>query len=692
MQAQVTLVRDYLPVPSRGLEFWDREKIEEIRYAALKAVEKRALSPPMRRGRILDRLAIRDVRVDEVNDLARKLGPEGIDRLDVDVGLEFGSVRLRVPIYLGDMSFGALAGYPNIALAAAADIAGAVVGVGEGGLHPEVAKHRNIVVQWASGRFGVDIDMLRKGVAVNIKIGQGAKPGIGGHLPGTKVVGIIAKLRKLPEGVEALSPAPHHDIYSIEDLAQRVRMLMEATGKPVLVKVAATHQVGYVAVGVARSNAMGVIIDGAGAGTGATPQIVRDHVGIPIDYAVPVADRLLRDNSVRDGFLVIGGGMISSGQDVFKLVLLGANMAMMSTAVLVAMGCIMCHQCNRGVCPAALTSKVTAPRRIDVDVAVKRVVNFLKAIERTLKLLTYVLGEDKLQKLVGRRELLEAYSIDERVANVVGVDVAEYGPIAWYGDPPSNTPVTPEVYVQGKTPVVGMGGIVPGYTTPAERPLDLLRIEAAQVTRPPVDPYREEVSLRIKLHDGTVYESPIVAPCYDKALEDAAEALGYARECELLERPDAIAVPPGTKPSENHVFLVIVDEGLRGARRRPWLEEWIVILDEEYWRSGIRDEVTLVAAGDLRNGADVYKLVALGADLVVVRRPFKYLSQKLRDKPYAERFEAYLNTLIELTWELKLLMGAGGVTSVESLNGNRWLLRSLDGHVAQSLGVKVAGE
>ncbi|BEP16935.1 FMN-binding glutamate synthase family protein [Pyrofollis japonicus] len=685
------IVNEYRPLIGDRHGFWTREKILEIRYAATEALEKAVVKPLRRRGRILDRLAIRDIRPDEVNDLAKKLGPTGLDRLDVDAGLMFAGTRLRLPVYLGDMSFGALAGRPNIALARAADEAGAVIGVGEGGLHPEVAKYKNIVIQWASGRFGVDRYMIRKGIAVNIKIGQGAKPGIGGHLPATKVVDEIAKLRRLPPGTEALSPAPHHDIYSIEDLAQRVKMLKELTGRPVLVKTAAGHQVGFVAVGIARSTALGAIIDGAGAGTGAAPRIVRDHIGIPVDYAIPVADKLLRANGLRDGFLLIGGGMIYSGEDIAKLIFLGANMANIGTAALIAMGCIMCHLCNTGKCPTALTSSLTHPLKLDVDWATHRAVNWLKAIERSLKLITYVLGEDSLQKLVGRKDLLEAYNIDEEVADTIGVEAAEPGQVAWYADG-TIYDVPREVYEKAKTPVVGMGGIVPGYTSPAERPLDLLRIEAAQVTRPSIDPYREEISLETRLFDGTTYEAPIVVPCSDEALVEAATALGLPLECDLMEHPEAIALPPGVYPPIG-ARIVIVDEKLRGGngRSKPWLEEWVVRLDDEYWRNGIRDSVTIVASGQLRHGADVYKLIALGADMVLPIKLFKSLASKLRDKPLEKRREAYENTLIELMWEIKLLMGAGGVTSYESLHGNRWLLRSLDGLVSRLLGVSLAG-
>ncbi len=693
MPAAVRLVRRYIP-PVGGLkrpEFWDARRIARIRAAATIGLEKPVLTPVARRGRLLDRLEVVGLRPREVEALAEKLGPEGIDRLDVDVGTDFASVRLRVPVYLGDMSYGALSGHPNIALARAADIAGAVVGVGEGGLHPEVAKSRNIVIQWASGRFGVDRYMLRAGLAVNIKIGQGAKPGIGGHLPAEKVTGEIARLRKLPPGSEALSPAPHHDIYSIEDLAQRVRMLREFTGKPVLVKTAATNQVGFVALGTARASAKGIIVDGAGAGTGATPRIVRDHVGIPIDYAVPRVHDLLVSNGVREGFKLIAGGMVSASEDILKLVLLGADMAMMGTAALIAMGCIMCHICNTGRCPTALTNSLRQPVRLDIGWAVERLTTWLRAVERGLKLLVYMLGEDSLAKLRGRRSLLRAYNVDEEVASLLGVDLAEPGQVAWYGDP-MEEPVPREVYEKAKTPVVGMGGVVPGYTTPAERPLDLLRIEAAQVTRPPVDPYREEIDISLRLPDGTVYEAPIAVPCIDPALVEAAEGLGYPTECELLQRPYAAAVPPGSEPPPG-TTVVIVDEELRGlgGRGKPWLEEWVVRLDDRYWSDGIRGSVAIVAAGDLRNAADVYKLLALGADVVSVRRAFRWLSARLRKLSHEERREAYENALIELGWELRLLMGAGGLTSYQSLQGNRWLLRSLDGRVAACLRVELAG-
>jgi glutamate synthase domain-containing protein 2 len=684
------IINRYFPPVGDSLGFWARQKIEEIRYAVTNGVEKTLLSVS-RRGRILDRLCLRDLREEEIMQFVKELGVNGIDKLDVDVGINFASKYLSLPIYIGDMSFGALAKLPNIVLAEVADKANVVVGVGEGGLHPDVGKHKNIVVQWASGRFGIDRNMLKKGLAINIKIGQGAKPGIGGHLPGEKVVDEIAKVRKIPPGTEALSPAPHHDIYSIEDLAQRVRMLHELTGKPILVKSAASNQIGFIVVGIARSGALGAIVDGAGAGTGAAPRIIRDHVGLPIDFAIPVADKLLRENGVRDGFILIGGGMISSGSDIFKLLLLGANMANVATAALIAMGCIMCHQCNTGNCPAALTSSLTMPRMIDVKWAIGNVLKWLKAVERTLKVLTYLLGESSLQKLVGRRDLLELYNADDKVCEVIGVECAEPGAIVWYKDYDEFFDIPREIIEFGKTPVVGMGGIVPGYTTPAERPIDLLRIEAAQVTRPPVDPYREEIDLRITTSSGNVYEAPIAVPCIDEALTEAASALGIPTECDLANSPSAEVVPPGMYPSKN-ATTIIIDETLRPhPMQRPFLEEWVVKLDELFWKSMLRGNVTIVASGLLRHGADIYKMIALGADIVVPKFLFHSLYRKVQREPRIRRIDIYENILVELMWELRLLMGAGGVTSIKSLNGNRWLLRSLDGFISEILGVDMAG-
>ncbi len=338
--------------------------------------------------------------------------------------MAYGAIDMSAPLYLGDMSFGALSGVPNIALARSADLTGIVTGTGEGGLHPEVRKCRRITVQWASARFGVDIDVLNTGLGIVIKIGQGAKPGIGGHLPGVKVSRPISETRRIPVGVEAISPAPHHDIYSIEDLGQRIAALKEATGKPVFVKVGVTNYIPYIATGIARMDADGIIMDGQGAGTGATPMVVRDNVGLPIEVAVASVHDALRREGLREGFTIIAAGRVSSAEDTAKLLALGADVVSIGTAPLIAMGCIMVHKCHLGFCPAVLTNRIDEhPSKVlSLEIATQWVVNMLRGWVEELKLILSAVGVSSVRELVGRRDLLVARKIMEDEARLMGVD------------------------------------------------------------------------------------------------------------------------------------------------------------------------------------------------------------------------------------------------------------------------------
>lgn len=416
------LITKYLPIPKReSKEFWTESRIQHIRYLAStgkpKMVWDRCKSET---SRILDRVFFWK----ELEDAGVEEGDYEVpDGISVSTRICYGSIELAHPLYLGDMSFGALSGVPNIAIARAADLTGTLAGIGEGGLHPEVGKCSRIAVQWASARFGLDLDVLRKGMAVVIKIGQGAKPGIGGHLPGVKVVEIISQTRRIPVGVDAISPAPHHDIYSIEDLEQRILALKEATGRPVLVKVAATNYIPYIASGVARMGADGIIIDGQGAGTGAAPSVVRDNVGIPIELAVAAADEMLRREGLRDGFTIIAAGRVSSAEDAAKLTALGADVASIGTAALIAMGCIMIHKCHLGFCPAVITNKITDnPKKVlSLDTATRWVVNLIEGWSAELKLILERLGLKSVEELRGRRDLLVGTGLSDSTLRVLGV-------------------------------------------------------------------------------------------------------------------------------------------------------------------------------------------------------------------------------------------------------------------------------
>jgi glutamate synthase domain-containing protein 2 len=413
------VVADYVRVPRQTEpEFWNVERIEHIRHLARFGkplwVWDRAKQTS---NRILDRIRFRAELEDPGPD------PSSNPSADTSTSMAYDRIEMTTPLYLGDMSFGALSGIPNIALARTADITGIVTGTGEGGLHPEVRKCRRITVQWASARFGVDIDVLNTGLGIVIKIGQGAKPGIGGHLPGVKVTKPISETRRIPVGLDAISPAPHHDIYSIEDLGQRIAALKEATGKPVFVKVGVTNYIAYIAAGVARMGADGIIMDGQGAGTGAAPAVVRDNIGLPIEIAVPVVDQALRREGLRDGFTVVAAGRVSSAEDTAKLIALGADVVSLGTAALIAMGCVMVHKCHLGFCPTLLTNKIEEnPAKIlSLETATRWAVNMVYGWTEELKNILDAVGVSSVRELVSRRDLLLGLNVGEDELRLMGV-------------------------------------------------------------------------------------------------------------------------------------------------------------------------------------------------------------------------------------------------------------------------------
>jgi glutamate synthase domain-containing protein 2 len=405
------VLTDYVRVPRQTEpEFWNVERIEHIRHLARFGKPLWVWDRAKQTGnRILDRIRFRAELEDPGPD------PSPNPSADTSTSMAYDRIEMTTPLYLGDMSFGALSGIPNIALARTADITGIVTGTGEGGLHPEVRKCRRITVQWASARFGVDIDVLNTGLGIVIKIGQGAKPGIGGHLPGVKVTKPISETRRIPVGLDAISPAPHHDIYSIEDLGQRIAALKEATGKPVFVKVGVTNYIAYIAAGVARMGADGIIMDGQGAGTGAAPAVVRDNIGLPIEIAVPVVDQALRREGLRDGFTVVAAGRVSSAEDTAKLIALGADVVSLGTAALIAMGCVMVHKCHLGFCPTLLTNKIEEnPAKIlSLETATRWAVNMVYGWTEELKNILDAVGVSSVRELVSRRDLLLGLNVGE---------------------------------------------------------------------------------------------------------------------------------------------------------------------------------------------------------------------------------------------------------------------------------------
>ena len=337
-------------------------------------------------------------------------------------------LELSMPVMFSAMSYGSISYNAHESLARAATELGILYNTGEGGLHEDFYVYgKNTIVQVASGRFGVHKDYLETGAAVEIKMGQGAKPGIGGHLPGTKVGPDVSRTRMIPEGSDAISPAPHHDIYSIEDLRQLVYSLKEATEykKPVIVKVAAVHNIAAIASGIARSGADIIAIDGFRGGTGAAPTRIRDSVGIPIELALAAVDQRLRDESIRDSVSIVVGGSIRSSADVVKAIALGADACYIATAALLALGCHLCRTCQTGKCNWGIaTQRPELVKRLNPDIGSQRLVNLMTAWRHEIKELMGGMGINSIEALRGNRLMLRGIGLTEKELEILGISHA----------------------------------------------------------------------------------------------------------------------------------------------------------------------------------------------------------------------------------------------------------------------------
>lgn len=337
------------------------------------------------------------------------------------------NIQLDTPMIFSPMSYGSVSLNVHKSLAMAAERCGILMNTGEGGLHADLYPYQdNVIVQVASGRFGVNPDYLNRGAAIEIKVGQGAKPGIGGHLPGEKINKEVSTTRMIPQGTDAISPAPHHDIYSIEDLRQLIYSLKEASGyKPVGVKIAAVHNVAAIASGIVRAGADYVYLDGFKGGTGAAPQIIRDHIGIPIEIAIAAVDQRLRDEGIRNQASIIAAGSIRSSADMAKAIALGADVIAIGSAALMALGCHLCQGCHTGCCSWGLTTqKPELTRRVDPEWGAERLSNLVHAWSHELQEILGALGVNAVESLRGSRERLRAVGLDAQTCEILGVKPA----------------------------------------------------------------------------------------------------------------------------------------------------------------------------------------------------------------------------------------------------------------------------
>ncbi len=314
----------------------------------------------------------------------------------------------------GAMSHGSISREAHECMAIAMNSIGAMSNTGEGGENPSRYKitadgeDKNCAIkQVASGRFGVTINYLTHAKEIQIKMAQGAKPGEGGHLPGHKVTQEIATLRNSMPGVSLISPPPHHDIYSIEDLAQLIYDLKCSNpGVKVSVKLVSEVGVGTIAAGVAKGNADEVLIAGGEGGSGATPLSSIKHAGVPWELGLAETQQVLLLNGLRDRIRVQTDGQLRTGRDVVVAALLGAEQFGFGTSAIVSLGCVLMRKCHLGTCPAGIATQNTSLRDC-FNGKPEHLVRYMMFIAEEVREIMAELGFAKLEDMVGHVELLE---------------------------------------------------------------------------------------------------------------------------------------------------------------------------------------------------------------------------------------------------------------------------------------------
>lgn len=309
----------------------------------------------------------------------------------------------------GAMSYGSISEEAHTCMAIAMNRLGGKSNSGEGGEKPErLGTEKNSAIkQVASGRFGVTEEYLVSAKEIQIKMAQGAKPGEGGHLPGKKVYPWIAKTRYSTPGVSLISPPPHHDIYSIEDLAQLIYDLKNANPQArISVKLVSEAGVGTIASGVAKAGATVVLISGYDGGTGAAPQSSIHHAGLPWELGLAQAHQNLVENGLRSRVLIETDGKLMTGKDVAIACLLGAEEFGFATAPLVTMGCMMMRVCNLDTCPFGVATQNQKLRK-RFKGKPEYVMNFMLFIARELREIMAELGYHTIDEMVGHTDNLE---------------------------------------------------------------------------------------------------------------------------------------------------------------------------------------------------------------------------------------------------------------------------------------------
>ncbi len=331
---------------------------------------------------------------------------------------------LDIPIFVSDMSFGALSQEAKTALARGAQLAGTGICSGEGGMLPEEqSENSHYFYELASARFGWNWDVLGKVQAFHFKLGQGAKTGTGGHLPGDKVKGRIAEVRNLPEGTPAISPSRFPDWHSVADFREfGVEVRARSNGIPLGVKMSAQH----IEADIDAALEIGVdyiIVDGRGGGTGAAPLLFRDNISVPTIPALARARRHL-DRAGRSDVTLIATGGLRDAADFAKALALGADAIAIANSAIQAIGCLGMRACHTNNCPVGIaTQKPHLRARLPVDEAAHRLNRYLRATVELMQVLARACGHDHLSKF----ELADLTTFDRAMADLAGIPYGGVG-------------------------------------------------------------------------------------------------------------------------------------------------------------------------------------------------------------------------------------------------------------------------
>lgn len=328
---------------------------------------------------------------------------------------------LDIPIFVSDMSFGALSREAKIALSKGAEMAGTGICSGEGGMLPQEQENNSrYFYELASGKFGFSWDKVQKSQAFHFKAGQGAKTGTGGHLPGDKVTKEIAEVRGLQEGETAISPAAFPDLFTAEDFKKFANEIREKTGGiPVGFKMAASH----IEADIDFALKVGVdyiILDGRGGGTGSAPTILRNNINVPTIPALARARRHLDKVGAKDVTLIITGGL-RVAEDFAKAMMLGADAVAVSNSALQAIGCLGMRACNTNNCPVGIaTQKETLRSRLIIQSSAKQLHNYFDATKELMKVVARACGHDHVNKF----NFNDLSTLDYQIHQLTGIQYA----------------------------------------------------------------------------------------------------------------------------------------------------------------------------------------------------------------------------------------------------------------------------